>query len=126
MSMNNFDNTYEDLKNYRRSLNFSIQTERTLSSHLKKFIKFLNRQGVETPNMIRNRHLIEYQKFLVSLKNSKGLPLKPGTVNNLISGAKILLEYLHKNGYVQKDLIHVLKMLKLRKCFRQVFLNMNR
>jgi len=104
---------YEEMKEYRRSLKMSLETEKTLKHQINKFLSFLDDNfDVKIPSKLEKRQLIAYQKYISSLTNSKGISLKAGSINNLISAAKTFLQFMKNSGYINSNLENVLEKVK--------------
>lgn len=104
---------FEEMIDYRRSLNMSPETEKSLRYQTNQFLSFLAvNYNVISPAELRKSHLFAYQKHLATITNRQGLPLKPGSVNNLVSAAKSLLRFMHRHGYITSHLEEVLRKVK--------------
>lgn len=111
--MKTFRDIFDEFISWRKSLNMPETTEKSIRSQAEKFFCFLEELcNVLTPCELRRSHLIAYQKHLVTLTNRKGMPLKPGTINNLVGAARTFLEYLTDNGYVTAKIKDVLRPVK--------------
>ena len=111
--MNTRRDIFDEFISWRKSLNMPKTTEKSIRSQAEKFFCFLEELcNVLAPCELRRSHLIAYQKHLVTLINRKGMPLKPGTLNNLIGAARTFLEYLSDNGYVTAKIKDVLRPVK--------------
>ncbi len=79
----------------------SLYTESRIIFMLDLFLEFLStRYNVTLPGELRSDHLRGYQKHIAGLVNHKGMPLKPGSMNNRVKAVRALLDYMKKCGYV--------------------------
>lgn len=103
--MKTLETIAEEMLEHRRNINMSPYTESRIIFMLELFLKFLHTSyGVTLPGELRNDHLRGYQKHIAKLVNYKGMPLKPGSLNNRVKAVRALLEYMKKCGYVTHDM----------------------
>ena len=103
--MKTLEDIVEEMLEYRRGLNMSPDTERKTIYMLKFFLEFLETSySVTEPGELRSDHLRGYQKHIARLVNYKGMPLKPGSLNNRVKAVRGLLDYMKKCGYVTSDM----------------------
>lgn len=100
----------DELLEYRRGLNMSPNTERGIRFMFNLFLKFLETcHNVTTPGELIRDHLISYQKHIAKLVNHRGMPLKPGSVNNRVQAVRGLLGHMKRRGYITSDMTeHIL------------------
>lgn len=112
--MKTLNEIFEEMIDYRRSLRMSSETEKSLNYQTNQFLSFLAvNYNVLTASELRKSHLFAYQKHLAISTTRSGLPLKPGSINNLISAVKSLLKFMRSHGYITSDLegaIHKVKV----------------
>lgn len=95
------------------SLNYSPITRKTLRYHCSSFIAWLqSAYGASTADRIMKPHLDAWQTRLAASRTSKGLPLKPRSLNKLIESVRGFLNYLVEFGYLQRRTADVLRYVK--------------
>ena len=111
--MKTFYQLSDDFIAYRWGLNFSEQTLTKDSNHLKQFLQWLETQyAITTADRLRLSQLTAWQSVISNQTNSKGLPIKPGSVNNKISAVRNFLGYLYTHGFLSTDLARKLRSVK--------------
>jgi len=89
---------------HRRSRGLSTETVDKDARMLKRFLRWLaSTHGVTTADRLRKAHLHAYQKHLAAYHTAKGLPLKPGTINNRVKAVRNFLTFLHRRGYISEE-----------------------
>ena len=77
-----------------RSLNLSVHTLEAWEYHVRAFLDWLETAcGVRTADRLRGAHLEGWLKHLTAHRTSRGLPLKPKSINKQIE------KYGKSNGY---------------------------
>jgi integrase/recombinase XerD len=72
---------------------------------LARFRRWLReRYGVETAERLARRHVHAYQTHLTTYRTRKGLPMKPGSINNRIKAVRSLFGFMKLRGYHPADL----------------------
>ncbi len=95
----------EEMLEYRRGINMSSYTESRIIPMLRLFLEFIETSySVTMPGELRSDHLRGYQKHIAKLVNYKGMPLKPGSLNNRVKAVRSLLVYMKKCGYIVYDM----------------------
>lgn len=95
----------EEMLEYRQGVNMSPYTESRIIPMLRLFLEFIETSySVTMPGELRGDHLRGYQKHIAKLVNYKGMPLKPGSLNNRVKAARGLLAYMKKCGYIAYDM----------------------
>jgi len=95
------------------SLNYSKVTRKTAFYNNASFIRWLGTtHNVDTPQALRKAHLEGWQRHLFLRRSTKGMPLKPRSVNKKIESVKGMLKFLVRSGYVQRNTTDVLKYVK--------------
>ena len=103
--MKTLENIVDEMLEYRRGLNMSLYTESRIIFMLNLFLEFLETSyNITVPGELRSDHLRGYQKHIARLVNHRGMPLKPGSVNNRVKGVRALLEYMKMCGYITSDI----------------------
>lgn len=103
----------EHLLSWRRGRGDADRTLQSVRYEVCAFLFWLKTNWrVETPDRLRKRHIHQFQNHLVAHRTVKGLPLKPGTVNNRIKAVRSFLGFLKSQGHVSVDLVDELPYLK--------------
>lgn len=103
----------DEFMKWRRSLMKSETTVRRGWYGVRAFLQWLEeRHGVRAAGEIRTEHLYKWQEHVAGMKNRRGLPLKPGSMNGVIENVKVFLDYLARMGHVQNAVTGVLQYVK--------------
>ena len=97
------------------SLNYSPKTVKCTAENLNFFLKFLSDDGITDLADLQKIHIGKWQKRITSAKTEKGMPLKPGTMNNRLKNTKGLLTYMARKGYVALSLQYEIEYVKMPK-----------
>lgn len=112
--MDSLRDIFEEFISWRKSYNMPETTEKSVRSQTAKFFRFIEDNfDIRTPHELQRAHLMAYQKYLAGLTNLKGMPLQPGSVNNLIGAARTFLKYMVDNGYIATKLKKTLRTVKV-------------
>ena len=96
-----------------RSLNYSSETIYSVQGRLRRFVNWLaNVHGVGTADRLRARHLHGYQSNLANHHTAKGMPLKPGTINNHVKAVRQFTRFLHEGGLLTRNLAECISHVK--------------
>ena len=103
----------DDFLIYLKSLNYSKYTIRSAKYNVQSFLRYLSsNHNVETAPQLQRSHLMSWQKFIADQVTTKGLLLKPATLNKKIEGARVYLKYLADHGYIQSVMVQVIRYVK--------------
>ena len=94
-----------ELLAWRAARGESPRTLATVRNSLKLFGRWLlAHYGVDTADRLARRHVHAYQTHLAAHLTRKGLPMKPGSVNNRIKAVRSLFGFMKLRGYHPADL----------------------
>ena len=111
--MKTISDIHEEFLDTMRIRNLSPRTVSEYHILNRTFFRWLeNRYNINAIESLRKNHLTEYQKYMLTLKNSKGLPCKPGYLNNRIGALRCFLRHAADKGYVLPALYQQLKDMK--------------
>lgn len=109
---------------YGRALRQSQFTLRVRRYHGRNFLDWLETHcEVRTTDRLRREHLETWIKHLAGLTTSQGLPLKPRSLNKLISSARAFLDYLAERQIIPPALLAGLSYVKEPKLLPTSVLN---
>jgi len=95
----------EEMIENRRMLRFSEQTIRGDKSLTRKFIRFLkDKHSITDIDQLRGMHLQSYQKYLMTLKGKYGMPMRPNSMNSLITAVHVFIDFMVERGYASHKL----------------------
>ncbi len=97
---------------HEAALNFSVLTRRAHFYHLTAFINWLAGYHVHTVERLLKHHLDGWTRRLARHRTTKGLPLKPRSINKQIESLRGFLRYLVRHGYVQRSLLEAVDYVK--------------
>lgn len=96
-----------------RSLNLSVHTLEAWEYHVRAFLDWLEKTyGVRTADRLRGAHLEGWLKHLTAHRTSRGLPLKPKSINKQIESLRTFLKYLVGHGLLTRVLVESLDYVK--------------
>ena len=111
--MKTLSDILDEMTDYRRCINLSPNSERTITSSIRLFLRYLEKNfQVNTPDRIGSGHLHSYLKHVTTLKNHKGLPIKPNGINGRLYGVRALLEFMRMRGYLAVDMLKHIPLVK--------------
>jgi integrase/recombinase XerD len=94
-----------ELLAWRAGRGESPQTLLCVRNNLRLFQRWLREHyGVETADRLARRHVQAYQTHLVARRTRKGMPMRPGSVNNRIKAVRSLFAFMKLRGYHPADL----------------------
>jgi len=94
-----------ELLAWRAARGESPRTLFSVHSCLRLFRRWLvEHYGVETAERLARRHVQAYQTHLAARRTRKGLPMKPGSINNRIKAVRSLFAFMKLRGYHPADL----------------------
>lgn len=89
-----------------RSLNLSVHTLRSREYHVRAFLDWLEAaHGVRTADRLRGTHLEGWLKHLTAHRTTRGLPLKPKSINKQIESLRTFLKGLVAHGVAPRPLL---------------------
>lgn len=96
-----------------RSLNLSVHTLEAWEYHVRAFLDWLETTyGVRTADRLRGAHLEGWLKHLAAHRTSRGLPLKPKSINKQIESLRTFLKYLVGHGLLTRVLVESIDYVK--------------
>lgn len=108
-----FDLLTEYLDNCR-ALNYSNYTIRTIHHNVRVFLKWIwDKYKVNKAEELRSIHLKAYQNHLAQKRTSRGLHLKPRSINKLIECLKGFLVYMARESYVSPRMTDQIQYVKV-------------
>ena len=111
--MKTFTNLLEEFLNHARSLNYSRYTLRAYSCNLNVFLGWLEQTyDVRTVERLQKKHLHAWTQHLNEHRTTRGLPLKPSSVNAFNGNIRGFLKYLIAQGYLQRTYAEELPTIK--------------
>lgn len=91
---------------YKRSMKQSGHTIATSAGNVRAFLRQLEKESfVQTADQLRPRHLEAWLKSLHVHRTTKGLPLKPRSINKRIEAVRTFLKYLAMHGLIPRILV---------------------
>ncbi len=97
-----------------RALNYSAFTIKTMHHNVRVFLRWLwEKHKINKAEEMRSAHLKEYQKHLSEKRTSRGLHLKPRSINKLIACLKGILTYLARENYISPRLTDSIQYVKV-------------
>lgn len=106
-------NILDELIEHRKGLNMSPGTIESNISMNMLFLRWLEEKyQIRTADRLYPRHLQAYQKHLAKLTNHKGMPVKPGSINNRVCAVHVFLEFMYKRSYISRPLSEHLSTVK--------------
>ncbi len=103
--MEDLTDTIAELVAWREGLGHAPRTIECLRNHLNAFRRFLaTTSGISEASRIGPSHLHAYAHYLVAKTRPDGVPMAAGSINNCIKAVRSLLEFLHRNGRLSRDL----------------------
>jgi len=96
------------------ALNFSPATVRTGRYNVLAFIAWMEeRYGVRTAAALTPAHLRSWQVALSQHRTTRGMPLKPRSINKKIECVRVFLSDLHQAGHAGGSLLRALEYVKV-------------
>ncbi len=96
------------------SLNYSPRTIRIRRYNIRAFLTWLDEtHGVRTVDVLTSRHLRSWQLMLAQRRTTRGLPLRPRSINKNIESVRAFLEELHRDGQIPSRLVETLVYVKV-------------
>ncbi|RKZ06984.1 hypothetical protein DRQ25_12680, partial [Candidatus Fermentibacteria bacterium] len=93
-----------DYIEHGRSLNLSPHTLRAVSYNVIDFLDWLASHRITSPDQLRRAHLAAWLTHLQEHRTTRGLPLKPKSINKRIECVRGLLNYLAAEGLIPSAL----------------------
>lgn len=87
-----------------RGLNLSRYTLRAMLYNLTDLLDWLASYRIDSPEQLRRVHLAAWLTHLHEQRTTKGLPLKPASINKKIENARSFLRYLSDEGLIASAL----------------------
>lgn len=87
-----------------RGLNLSEHTLRAIRYNVTGFLVWLTGHHIGTPDQLRRAHLSAWLTHLREYRTTRGLPLKPKSVNKKIENVRGFLNYLADDGLIHPAL----------------------
>ena len=98
---------------HRESLRLSPFLLRADRYQVQSFLDWLDKaHQVRTADRLQSAHLENWQKHLANHRTSRGLPLKPKSINKQIESLRTFLKYLAGHGLVPQGLLEKLSYIK--------------
>ena len=98
--------------NHGRSLNHSPCTLRAIHYNLTNFISWLSGHRITTPDQLRRAHLTAWTTHLQEHRTSRGLPLKPKSINKQLDNLRGFLKHLAAEGLIPTALPKAVQTVK--------------
>lgn len=99
---------------FMKSLNYSRFTVRSYNQNCHRALVWLaETYALTAPDQLRPKHLQSWQMNLAGRRTSKGLPLKPRTINKEIETMFGFLRYLADRGHIQRALVSAIRFVKV-------------
>jgi len=95
-----------------KSRNMSPTTLRTRRYHIEAFIRWAYRHDVYSIDRISRALLMQWCRSLTGRRTTKGLPLKPRSINKQIESLRSFIAWLVRSGYTQSHLLDGLEYIK--------------
>jgi site-specific recombinase XerD len=89
-----------DYLEHGRSLNLSPYTLRAIRYNVTDFLDWLAAYRIAAPDQLRRAHLASWLTHLLEHRTTRGLPLKPRSVNKKIECVRAFLNYLAAEGLI--------------------------
>ena len=93
-----------DYIEHGRSLNLSAYTLRSIGYNVTDFLDWLAGHRIAGPDQLRRAHLAAWLTHLQEHRTTRGLPLKPKSINKKIECARGFLNYLAAEGLIPSAL----------------------
>jgi integrase/recombinase XerD len=95
-----------------RGLNLSPYTLRAVGYNVTAFLDWLAAHRIAGPDQLRRAHLAAWLTHLQERRTTRGLPLKPRSINKKIECARGFLNYLAAEGLIPAALAAALEYVK--------------
>lgn len=114
--MKTFDDLLDEFLAHIEAHNYSPRTCQTYRFNLRAFLRWLaGRYPLHTVDRLNAEHLDAWVRYLHAYRTSKGLPLKPMSVNKQIESVRGFVKFLAARGYLSRPLLDALRYVKAPK-----------
>ena len=110
--MKTLDNLLEDFLLHGRSRNMSSVTLRARRYNIAVFIRWAHGHDVCSIDRVSRALLQQWTRSLAGRRTTKGLPLKPRSINKQIESLRSFIAWLVRSGYTQSHLLDGLEYIK--------------
>jgi len=95
-----------------RSRNMSPATLRSRRYNIESFIRWAHDHDVYSIDRVSKSLLGQWTRSLTGRRTTKGLPLKPRSINKQIESLRSFIAWLVRQGYIQSHLLETLEYIK--------------
>lgn len=95
-----------------RSLNHSPRTLRAVHYNITRFINWLAGHNITAPDQLRRAHITAWTTRLQEHRTTRGLPLKPKSINKQLENLRGFLKHLAAEGLIPPALPRAVRSVK--------------